>query len=65
MTVEEIIDELESIESLLNNNELDVAKVDLYLLLKELLKTVTVEERMKRLNERRKRIIKLVRINNK
>jgi|TARA_B100000959_G_C14527303_1_gene437978 hypothetical protein len=44
MTVEEIIDELESIESLLNNNELDVAKVDLYLLLKELLKTVTVEE---------------------
>jgi hypothetical protein len=44
MTVEEIIDELEGIESSLNNNDLDEAKVDLYLLLKELLKTVTVEE---------------------
>ena len=44
MTVEEIIEELESIESALNNNDLDEAKIDLYLLLKELLKTVTVEE---------------------
>ena len=44
MTVKEIIDELEGIESSLNNNNLDEAKVDLYLLLKELLKTVTVDE---------------------
>jgi hypothetical protein len=44
MTIKEIIDELEGIESSLNNNDLDEAKVDLYLLLKELLKTVTVEE---------------------
>ena len=44
MTVKEIIEELEGIESALNNNDLDEAKVDLYLLLKELLQTVTVEE---------------------
>ena len=44
MTVKEIIEELEGIESALNNNDLDEAKIDLYLLLKELLQTVTVEE---------------------
>jgi|TARA_B110001454_G_C12506910_1_gene345105 hypothetical protein len=44
MTVKEIIEELEGIESSLNNNDLDEAKIDLYLLLKELLKTVTIED---------------------
>ena len=44
MTVKEIIAELEGIESSLNNNDLDEAKIDLYLLLKELLKTVTIED---------------------
>lgn len=44
MTVEEIIEELENIESSLNNNDVDEAKIDLYLLLKELLKSVTIEE---------------------
>lgn len=44
MTAKEIIKELENIEASLNNNDLDEAKIDLYLLLKELLKTVTVED---------------------
>ena len=42
MTKKELITELETIESSLNNNDLDEAKIDLYLLLKELLKSVTV-----------------------
>jgi len=44
MTQNKLITELENIESSLNNNDIDEAKIDLYLLLKELLQTVTVED---------------------
>ena len=44
MTVEEIIKELESIEDSLRYNDKEEASLDLHLLIKELLKSVTIEE---------------------
>ena len=44
MTIKEIIEELESIEDSLRYNDIEEASLDLHLLLKELLKSVTIEE---------------------